>query len=236
MQSYEPGADDSVVPPDEPEEINDGEEERGNGEAPPPVFPPDVDGAKRIKYVVGGEVTVYVVAERVQYYGADGKLITESLKDYTRRAVQKEFASLDDFLRRWNATDRKQVLFDELANQGILLEALAEDVGKKSGKVFDPFDLICHVAFDRPALSRQERADQVRKRDVFARYGDQARAVLAALLDKYADSGIESIEDIKILTLDPFNRLGTAPELINSFGGKPAYLKAVQELEQQLYG
>ena len=179
---------------------------------------------------------MYVVAERVQYYGADGKLITESLKDYTRRAVQKEFASLNDFLRRWNATDRKQVLFDELANQGILLEALAEDVGKKSGKVFDPFDLICHVAFDRPALSRRERADQVRKRDVFARYGDQARAVLAALLDKYADSGIESIEDIKILTLDPFNRLGTAPELINSFGGKPGYLKAVQELEQQLYG
>ena len=234
VQSYEPGADDSVVPPDEPEEINDGEEERGNGEEPP-VFPPDVDGAKRIKYVVGGEVTVYVVAERVQYYGVDGKLITESLKDYTRRAVQKEFASLDDFLRRWNATDRKQVLFDELANQGILLEALAEDVGKKSGKVFDPFDLICHVAFDRPALSRRERADQVRKRDVFARYGDQARAVLAALLDKYADSGIESIEDIKILTLDPFNRLGTAPELINSFGGKPAYLVAVHELEQVLY-
>ena len=240
VQIYEPGPDDPVVPPDEPEdvdEVQDGAVDgKGGDDEPPPVFPPNVEGAKRIKYVVGGEVTVYVVAERVQYYGPDGKLITESLKDYTRRAVQKEFASLDDFLRRWNATDRKQVLFDELANQGILLEALAEDVGKKSGKVFDPFDLICHVAFDRPALSRQERADQVRKRDVFARYGDQARAVLAALLDKYADSGIESIEDIKILTLDPFNRLGTAPELINSFGGKPEYLLAVQQLEQVLYG
>jgi type I restriction enzyme R subunit len=244
VQIYEPGPDDPVVPPDEPvdvDEVHDGAVDDGEGDnEPPPVFPPDIEGAKRIKYVVGGEVTVYVVAERVQYYGPDGKLITESLKDYTRRAVHREFASLDDFLRRWNATDRKQVLFDELANQGILLEALAEEVDKKSGKrsgqVFDPFDLICHVAFDRPALSRQERADRVKKRDVFARYGDQARAVLAALLDKYADSGIESIEDIKILTLDPFNRLGTAPELINCFGGKPAYLKAVQELEQQLYG
>jgi type I restriction enzyme R subunit len=116
-----------------------------------------------------------------------------------------------------------------------LLEALAEEVAKKQGKTFDPFDLICHVAFDRPPLSRKERAEQVRKRDVFARYGEQARAVLDALLDKYADTGIESIEDIKILTLDPFSRLGTAPELVAVFGGKSGYLKAVQELEQQLY-
>ena len=101
--------------------------------------------------------------------------------------------------------------------------------------MLDPFDLICHVAFDQPALSRKERADQVKKRNVFTKYGDQARAVLNALLDKYADAGIESIEDIKILTLDPFTLLGTAPELIQAFGGKPAYLNAIHELEQQLY-
>jgi type I restriction enzyme R subunit len=150
--------------------------------------------------------------------------------------VRKEYASLDDFLRRWNSADKKHVLFEELEAQGVLLEALSEEIGKKYGKEFDPFDLICHVAFDRPALSRKERADQVKKRDVFTKYGDQARTVLSALLDKYADAGIESIEDIKILTLDPFSSLGTAPELIKSFGGKPAYLQAVHELEQQLYG
>ena len=150
--------------------------------------------------------------------------------------MRKEYASLDDFLRRWNSADKKHVLFEELEAQGVLLEALSEEIGKKYGKEFDPFDLICHVAFDRPALSRKERADQVKKRDVFTKYGDQARTVLSALLDKYADAGIESIEDIKILTLDPFSSLGTAPELIKSFGGKPAYLQAVHELEQQLYG
>ena len=118
----------------------------------------------------------------------------------------------------------------------MLLEALADEVARKHGREFDPFDLVCHVAFDRPPLTRKERVEQVMKRDAFAKYGDKARAVLEALVEKYADAGIESIEDIKILTLDPFSRLGTAPELIKAFGGKPAYLKAVQELEQQLYG
>ena len=119
-------------------------------------------GEKRIKYVIGGEVSVYVVAERVQYYGPEGKLITESLKDYTRKAVRKEFASLDDFLRRWTDTEKKQALIEELEAQGILLDALAEEVGKKQGKTFDPFDLICHVAFDRQALTRKERAERVK--------------------------------------------------------------------------
>ena len=108
-------------------------------------------------------MTVYVVAERVQYYGPNGKLITESLKDYTRKAVRKEYASVDDFLRRWTSAERKKAVIDELEAQGVLLEALAEEVGKKQGKVFDPFDLICHVAFDRPPLSRKERAEQVKK-------------------------------------------------------------------------
>ncbi len=226
-QVYEPKEGESPVPPE--------------GEAPPgepfpePRQPPEPAGERRVKYVVGGEVTVYVVAERVQYYGPDGKLITESLKDYTRRAVHREFASLDDFLRRWTGADRKQAVIEELEAQGVLLAALAEETARTGGKEFDPFDLICHVAFDRPPLSRKERAEQVRKRDVFARYGEQARAVLDALLDKYADAGIASIEDIKILTLDPFSSLGTAPELIGAFGGKPAYLAAVRELEQQLY-
>jgi type I restriction enzyme R subunit len=233
VQVFEPGPNEPPVPPDEPVVEPFPVDSDDQHETPP--LPPDVPGEKRIKYVLGGEVSVYVVAERVQYYGPDGKLITESLKDYTRRAVRKEFASLDDFLRRWSDTEKKQALIEELEAQGVLLEALAEEVGKKQGKTFDPFDLICHVAFDRPALTRKERAEQVRKKDVFAKYGEQARAVLNALLDKYADAGIESIEDIKILTLDPFSKLGTAPELVGAFGGKPQYLQAVQELESLLY-
>lgn len=233
VQVFEPGPDEPPVPPEEPVD----EPPPGEGDNPPeePPLPPDEPGEKRIKYVLGDEVSVYVVAERVQYYGPDGKLITESLNDYTRKAVRKEFASLDDFLRRWTDTEKKQALIEELEAQGVLLEALAEEVGKKQGKTFDPFDLICHVAFDRPVLTRKERAEQVKKKDVFAKYGEKARAVLNGLLDKYADAGIESIEDIKILTLDPFSKLGTAPELVGAFGGKPKYLQAVQELESLLY-
>ena len=241
VQVFEPTGDQPPIPPDE---LPDGQSEPDdaastqagdmNGDAIPDAQ--DAETGRRLKYVVGGEVTVQVVAERVQYYGPDGKLITESLKDYTRSAVRRNFASLDDFLNRWNTAERKQALCDELEAQGVLLDALAEDVEKKTGKVFDPFDLICHVAFDRPPLTRRERAEQMRQHTVFDKYGEQARRVLEALLDKYADAGIESIEDIKILTLAPFTELGTAPELIGAFGGRAAYLAAIRELEQALYG
>ncbi|MCM8597366.1 MAG: DEAD/DEAH box helicase family protein [Candidatus Accumulibacter sp.] len=237
-QVYEAQGDQPPVPPDE-EAPPDGPDQEGSSAQPEPPLPPEAEGARRIKYVVGGEVTVYVVAERVQYYGPDGKLITESLRDYTRRAVRKEYASLDDFLRRWSSADRKKAVIEELEAQGVPLEALAEEVARKQGrecKLFDPFDLVCHVAFDRPPLTRRERAEQVRKRDVFTRYGEKARAVLEALVEKYADAGIESIEDIKILTLDPFTHLGTVQELLHSFGGKPAYVGAIRDLEAQLYG
>lgn len=234
VQIYEPPPNGPIVPPDPPEQPGD-DQPGDDTDVPYPPFPPEPPGEKRIKYVLDSRTPVYVVAERVQYYGPDGKLITESLKDYTRKAVLKEFSSLDAFLRKWSAADKKQAVIEELESHGVLLAALAEEVARIEGKAFDPFDLICHVAFDRPALSRKERVDQVKKRDAFTKYGDQARAVLNALLDKYADAGIESIEDIKILTLDPFSRLGTAPELIQAFGGKPAYLNAIHELEQQLY-
>ncbi|MEN9879456.1 MAG: hypothetical protein RIQ55_102 [Pseudomonadota bacterium] len=232
---YQPKPGEPPVPPEPPGEQGDGQPGDVIIDPPYPPWPPEPPGEKRIKYVLDKGVPVYVVAERVQYYGPDGKLITESLKDYTRKAVRKEYASLDAFLRKWSAAEKKQAVIEELESHGVLLEALAEEVTKKEGKAFDPFDLICHIAFDQPALSRKERVEQVKKRDAFTQYGDQARAVLNALLDKYADAGIESIEDIKILTLDPFTQLGTAPELIQAFGGKPAYLNAIHELEQQLY-
>nr|WP_242447181.1 type I restriction-modification enzyme R subunit C-terminal domain-containing protein [Nitrosomonas supralitoralis] len=167
----------------------------------------------------------------MQYYGPEGKLITESLKDYTRHTVRKDYASLDEFLQRWSQSERKATLLQELEQHGVLLVPLADEVGKD----FDAFDLICHVAFDQPPLTRRERAENVKKRNYFAKYSEQARQVLESLLDKYADTGIENIEDIKILTLDPFKDMGTANELVSIFGGKAAYLEALHELEQNLY-
>lgn len=232
VQIYEPTPVDPPEPPDTEEErdqaVGIDEQDQGTTEID---FPTD-DTERRVKYRLGNDVTVYVVAERVQYYGPDGKLITESLRDYTRKAVRKEYVSLDQFIKRWSAADKKQAVIEELEQQGVLLEPLADEVGRD----LDAFDLICHVAFDQPPLSRRERAEAVKKRDVFTKYGEQARKVLEALLDKYADTGIENIEDIKVLQLDPFSQLGTAPELIKAFGGKPEYLSAIRELEHQLYG
>jgi type I restriction enzyme R subunit len=233
---YEPPPGAPPVPP-EPEIIFD---ENGNPLLPEgsgdaqdgdqDLLGEDQDGAGRVKYVIG-DVTVYVVAERVQYYGSVGKLITESLKDYTRQTVRKDYSSLDEFLRRWSKAERKAAILQELEEHGVLLEPLADEVGKD----FDAFDLICHVAFDQPPLTRRERAEQVKKRNYFAKYGEQARKVLESLLEKYADTGIENIEDIKILTLDPFKNIGSASELVSAFGGKPAYLAALHELEENLY-
>lgn len=237
VQVYEPKGDDPPVPPDDVPDQPEGGGPHG-GEGIPPDDGGDAGGGGvgggRIKYVVGN-VPVFVVAERVQYYGADGKLITESLRDYTRSCVAKQFGSLDAFLRRWSDADQKKVIIEELAAQGVLWEALAEEVEAKQGKPLDAFDLICHVAFDQPPLSRRERADNVKKRNYFAKYQGAARQVLEALLQKYADTGLEPIEDIKILQLDPFSRIGAPVELVQAFGGKSGYAKAVAELETQLY-
>lgn len=226
---YEPGPNEPPVPPDAPETP---EGVQGGVEQPPITTGPGEGGGEpRVKYVIGGDVEVYVVSERVQYYGSDGKLITESLKDYTRKTVRKDYSSLDAFLRSWNKADKKAAILNELAEHGVLLEPLADEVGKD----FDAFDLICHVAFDQPPLTRRERANNVKKRNYFAKYGEQARKVLETLLEKYADTGIENIEDMKVLTIDPFASMGTPTELVSAFGNKSAYLAAVAELEQNLY-
>jgi type I restriction enzyme R subunit len=242
---YEPKPGESVVPPDDlPDDGNDRE-----GEAPAePVFDPDfagddtnegggsslVDpppgGGKRRKYVVA-DVMVQVVSERVQYYGNDGKLITESLKDYTRKAVLGEFTSLDAFLQRWTTADQKQAVLTELEQRGVFFEELAEQVGND----LDPFDLVCHVAFDQPPLTRRERADNVKKRNYFAKYGEQARAVLEALLDKYADEGIGTIETFNVLNVQPLTKFGTPVEIVRLFGGKDQYEIALRDLESALY-
>jgi type I restriction enzyme R subunit len=215
---YEPGDDDDPVPPD-PDPSDD--DEKPDDETIP--------GSRKV-YVSG--VPARIVAERIEYYGPNGQLITESYRDFSRNQIHTEFESLDDFLTRWNSTAKKQTIIELLEEHGIFLENLAEEVGTDYGD----FDLICHIAFDQPPLTRQERVNNVKKRNYFTRYGEQARAVLNALLDKYADKGITSIENAKVLNLNPFNQIGTPMEIINElFGGKANYEKAVQELEHELF-
>ena len=184
----------------------------------------------REKVYVNG-VDVSILNERTQYLDKNGKLITESLKDYTRRNIRENFESLDEFLAEWREADRKKAILDELEEQDILLDELRKEVPKE----LDIFDLICHVAWDKPPMTRKERANQVRKRDYFSRYGEQARKVLQRLLDKYADYGIESIEDINVLRVKPFDEFGTPMEIIELFGSRENYEEAVKELEEEIY-
>lgn len=228
VQIYEPGPTEPPVPPDEPQSIED-----ESGEViyePISPFEPPVTGEPPKKYYVD-DVEVRVATERVQYLDEHGKLITESLKDYTRKTVRKAYSSLKAFLNAWNDADRKQAIIDELATHGVFLDELAEQVGRD----YDAFDLVCHVAFDQPPLTRSERAARVKKRNVFAKYGEQTRAVLDALLEKYADGGIKSVESLDILKVDPLTAFGTPLEIVKLFGGKQSYLAAIRELETALY-
>ena len=222
VQIYEPGPDDPPLPP---EEVPYGMEEQ-----PPSLTTGEPPAARTVTYVVD-DVEVRVATERVQYLDGNGRLITESLKDYSRKTVNQAYATLDDFLSAWNAAERKQAVVEELAARGVFFDELAEQIGPD----YDAFDLVCHVAFDRPPRTRRERVAQVRGRDVFARYGDQARAVLEALLDKYADAGLKSFESLDILKVDPLSAFGTPMEIINLFGSKANYLTALHQLEAELY-
>ncbi|WP_288485849.1 EcoAI/FtnUII family type I restriction enzme subunit R [uncultured Acidovorax sp.] len=233
VQIYEPGSGESVAPPEPTVPGGIPGDAGQTGGAPEPLVPftggGEADGPK--KYVIGSNVTVAVARERVQYLNAQGKLITESLRDYTRINLLKKYDSLDQFLQAWQQADRKAALLQELEGQGVLLDALADEVGKD----LDPFDLLLHVAYDQPPLTRRERARRVQKRDVFTHYGPVARKVLDALLDKYADEGIATIEADNVFSVQPFTHLGSPSELVRSFGGRPQYLSALQTLERELY-
>lgn len=176
-------------------------------------------------------VAVRIVNERVQYLGADGRIITESLKDYTKKNVIQQYATIETFLNSWNKADKKKAIVEALEQQGIFFEALKEEIGKD----FDPFDLICHVAFEAKPLTRKERANKVKKRNYFTKYGEKAQSVIKSLLDKYADDDLLTIESLEVLKLDPLNKLGSPLEIINAFGGKQNYIQALKELENELY-
>ena len=230
VQIYEPGAEDPIVPPDTDDPDDYFRQD-------PPAYEVDVfiedstnSSDKPKKYYVD-DVEVTIATERAQYLDADGRLITESLRDYTRKTVQKTYTSLNAFLNAWKDVERKQVIIEELATRGVFLDELADQMGRD----YDIFDLICHVAFDQPPLTRRERAERVKKRNIFAKYGNSARVVLQALLEKYADGGLKSVESLEILKVDPLTKFGTPVEIVNLFGGKQDYLTAVEELETQIY-
>ena len=222
VQIYEPGDGDPMIPPDDVPHPDDSDD---------PVSPdqqPDLGGAEKV-YVDGVGATI--VAERVEYLDKDGRLITESLRDFTKKELKKHFASLDDFLGRWHAAERKQAILKELETRGLALDKIGDELDVD----LDSFDLICHLAFDAEPLTRRERAENVRKQNAFAKYGDRARAVIDALLDKYADEGVTDFTDADVLRISPFTELGTPVQLINAFGGKNEFLEAARDLQSALY-
>lgn len=237
VQIYEPLADEPVNPPDDVPPLSDEEDPipprpDKNEEVIVDPAPPIIDeqpGSPKKYHIDGHEV--WIAAERIEYLDQYGKLVTESLRDYSKKTLRKHYASLDEFLRRWKETERKQAIIEELENEGVFFDALAEDVGKD----LDPFDLVCHIAFDQPPLTRRERVQNIRKRDIFTKYGEQSRAVLDALLLKYQDEGVISIDDPHILKVAPFDAMGTPIELLKQFGGRDGFEKAVHEIQSALY-
>jgi type I restriction enzyme R subunit len=195
-----------------------------------PLEEPKTEYVKRPKQYING-VNVSVLVSRELYFDSNGKPITISLKDHTKEIIKGKYKSLEDFLLSWNHADKKEAIIKELQEQGVMVEALYEAVDKQ----VDLFDLICHVAYDKPPLTRKERANNVKKRNYFTKYGDQARKVLETLLDKYADEGVENIESIEVLRVKPFDEYGSPIEIISHFGDKQHYLDAVKELETELY-
>jgi type I restriction enzyme R subunit len=239
VQIYQPGPDDPITPPDDaPQTGDDGAPMSSEPDDDETVLIDPVDPmagtsttGNPIRKVYVDGVGAQIVAERVEYLDESGKLVTESLRDYTRKALQKQFASLDAFLKRWNSEQRKEAVVEELEAEGLPLDMIAAELGKD----LDPFDLICHIAFDAKPLTRQERAENVKKRDVFTKFGPQARAVLEALLAKYADEGVMNLDDPGVLKIAPFSGMGSVVELIRAFGGKPGFEQAVRDLQSAIY-
>jgi len=236
LQIYEPGEDDPVGPPDDVPSTEGTDDpiptEPGGDEVIiVDVFPPDPDGSSPSKYYVKG-TPVTVLTERVEYLDAQGKLTTKSLHEYTRDILRQRFASLDEFLQFWDADERKDAVLDELAEEGLFVEELEKELGND----LDPFDMVCHIAFDQPPQTRKERVSNMKKRDVFAKYGPQARLILEAILRKYEDEGvIGRLADTEILKISPFTEIGTPLQLIDEFGSKSGFESAVRELQAELY-
>lgn len=229
---YEPNEGEDIVPPETQEnsQADDTEEDTENS------FGSENSGITeknktKSKYRLS-DVEVNVISERVQYYDKDGKLVTESLKDYSKKNILSEFSDLDTFIRKWNSEDKKQAIIDELIEHGVLLDALREEIGNPD---IDDFDLICHIAYDKKPLTRHERANNVKKRGYLYKYSDMAQKVLENLLDKYSSDKSIDLTDTKVLELKPFDKFGNPLKIVKAFGGKKKYIEAIKELEKEIY-
>ena len=193
------------------------------------VEPEEIVGDHK-KYRVNN-VDVTILSERVQYYDKDGKLITESLVDYTRKNILNEYATMDDFIHMWTEAEKKTAIIEELLERGVFLDALRDE----SKTDYDDFDLILHIAYDKKPLTKSERVKKVKEKGYLDKYSEVCKDVLSSLLEKYMDGGINDLEDTKILETHPFSEIGSPARIARLFGGRNNYLQAVQELQQQLY-
>ena len=234
------GGDDPIEPTGNPEDTDNpengdgsgnGSENTGNTGGSDDGWGNGDDDDKPKKYYVK-DVKVEVLSERVQYVDKDGKLITESLIDYTRKNILGQYARLDAFLKKWNEAQKKQAIVDELREEGVLLDAVREETGQTD---IDDFDLILHLAYDKAPLTRIERINNVKKRGYLYKYSELAQKVLGTLMDKYASDGLKEIEETKILQLTEFQQFGSPMKIVKEFGGKAAYEKAVKELEDEIF-
>ena len=228
VQVYEPAPDGPMVPDDEPDSPPE--------MTPTPNWPdnPNENDPKKshhAKYRVHG-VDVRIISERVEYYDDHGQLVTESLKDYTRRNILGEYDTLDRFLNAWNTEDKKQAIIDELKEHGVFLDELRRESGRDQ---MSDFDLICHIAYDQKPLTRSERANNVKKKGYLYEYQGVAREVLETLLDKYSTTNLVDLDDTRVLDLEEFRRFGSPMKIVKAFGGKKQYIQAAQELEHELY-
>ena len=221
---------DIVIDPDYPKPKTP----KPNPPVDPPVVPPTPPTPPKVKpYVDKSGCRVEIIQKSVAIYDTNGKLLRqESIIDYTKSNIFGEYASLEDFIQKWTEKDKKEIIKELFLSRGIDLEAVKLDEGMSD---VDDFDFICHIAYDQKPLTRKERAENVKKRNVFAKYGETARKVLEALLDKYADGGVVEIESIDVLKLDPFVKFGKPIKIAQLFGGKDGYLQAVRELEREIY-
>ena len=204
---------------------------QGGGDDPPP--PPEVPPKpKKIKFVLGDE-PVTAIARTIHYRNAEGQLVVENVETFTRRCIKGKFESLQSFLAIWRGADRKELVIGELEREGVSFADLAEQLDAD----IDPFDLICHIVYNRPPLTRAERAKNVRKRDIFGKYGETAAKVLDAILDKYASKGIAELEtdEDKILSTDPINDFGSPVQIVRAFGGIDRFRTALHELSDAIY-
>lgn len=197
----------------------------------PPELIPIEPGTEESKIHING-VDVNIYNEYVSYYGKDGKLVTESIKDFSKKSILNEYATLDDFLKKWNSTERKQAILDELKKQGVLIEELRKDMGIDD---IGDFDVILHIAYDKEPLTRYERVNNVVKKGYLYKYSEMAQNILKDLLEKYSDNNELELTDTKILELKPFNEYGSPMDIVDVFGGKEEYIKTVEQLEDELY-